>query len=42
MDDTDAAAVATFLATDGKTFVPPFNCYIRNMSQCQTSHIEPR
>jgi hypothetical protein len=36
MDDTDVAAVATFFFfTDGKTFVPPFNCYIRNTSQYQ-------
>jgi uncharacterized protein YaiE (UPF0345 family) len=36
VDDTDAVVVATFFFTiDGKTFVPPFNCYIRNTIQCQ-------
>jgi hypothetical protein len=32
MDDTDAAIAATFFfSTDGKSFVPTFNCSIRNM-----------
>jgi hypothetical protein len=35
MDDTGAAAAATFFfTTDGKTFVPTINFYLRNMSQC--------
>jgi hypothetical protein len=35
VDDTDAAAAVTFFfATDGKTFVPTFNCYLRNTNQC--------
>jgi hypothetical protein len=36
VDDTDAVATAIFFTTDGKTFVPTFNCYLRNMSQCRT------
>jgi hypothetical protein len=40
VDDTDAAAVTTvFFATNGKTFVRSFNCYLRNMSQCRTTHL---
>jgi hypothetical protein len=35
LDDTDAVATTTFFATDGKTFVPPFNCYIHNPSHCR-------
>jgi hypothetical protein len=38
VDDTDAAAAATFFFTiDGKSFVPTFNCSIRNTSKCRTS-----
>jgi hypothetical protein len=38
INDTDVAAASTFFfATDGKTSVPPFNCYIRNMSKCRTT-----
>jgi hypothetical protein len=37
VDDTDAAAVATFFfATYSKPFVPTFNCSIRNTSKCRT------
>jgi hypothetical protein len=28
-----------FFATDGKTFVPTFNCYLRNTSQCRTTRL---
>jgi hypothetical protein len=36
VDVTDAAAASTFFfATDGKTCVSPFNCYIRNTSKCR-------
>jgi hypothetical protein len=34
-----AAASTFFFAINGKTFVPPFNYYIRNMSKCQTIHL---
>jgi hypothetical protein len=37
MDYTNTAAATTFFfTTDGMTFVPPFNCYINNKSQCRT------
>jgi hypothetical protein len=40
VDDTNAAAVATFFfATDGKSFMPTFNCSIRNTSKCRTSRL---
>jgi hypothetical protein len=36
VDDTNtAAAVTFFFATDDKSFVPIFNCSIRNMSKCR-------
>jgi hypothetical protein len=36
LDDANAAAAATFFfTTDGKTFVPPFNCYIRNRANAE-------
>jgi hypothetical protein len=36
VDDTNTAAAATFfVAIDDKTFVPHFNCYIGNTSQCR-------
>jgi hypothetical protein len=38
MDDTDATTTTTFFfATDGKSFLPIFNCFIRNTSKCQTT-----
>jgi hypothetical protein len=38
MDDIDVAAAATFFcATDGNSFVPTFNCSIRNKSKCRTT-----
>jgi hypothetical protein len=38
LDNTDTTATTTFFfATDSKTFVAPFNCYIRNTSQCRTT-----
>jgi hypothetical protein len=40
VDDTDAATVVTFFfSTDGKTFVPTFNCYLRNTCQCQMTRL---
>jgi hypothetical protein len=40
VDDTDAATIVTFFfATDGKTFVPTFNCYLRNTCQCQMTRL---
>jgi hypothetical protein len=40
VDDTDiAAAVTFFFATDGESFVPTFNCSIRNTSKYRTSHL---
>jgi hypothetical protein len=33
----DLAATTFFFATDSKTFVPHFNCCIRNTSQCRTT-----
>jgi hypothetical protein len=40
VDDTDTAVVATFFcATDGKSFVPTFNCFIRNTSKCLMTHL---
>jgi hypothetical protein len=36
VDDTDITAIVTFFfTTNGKTFVPTFNCYLHNTSQCQ-------
>jgi hypothetical protein len=36
MDDTDATATTTFFfAAYGKSFVPTFNCSIRNMSKVE-------
>jgi hypothetical protein len=35
MDETNTTDAATFFfTTDGKTFVPPFNCYIHNTNKC--------
>jgi hypothetical protein len=34
-----AAVVTFFFATDGKSFVPTFNCYICNTSKCRASHL---
>jgi hypothetical protein len=40
MDKTDAATSAIFFfATDGKSFVPTFNCSIRNTSKCRMSRL---
>jgi hypothetical protein len=40
VDDTDAAAAATFFfTTDGKSFVPTFNCSIHNTNKCRTSRL---
>jgi hypothetical protein len=40
MDDTDVGTAVTFLfATDGKSFVPTFNCSICNMSKYRTSRL---
>jgi hypothetical protein len=40
VDDTDAVATVTFFfTTDGKTFVPTFNCYLRNTSRCQMTRL---
>jgi hypothetical protein len=40
VDNTDVAAASTFFfTTDGKTFVPHFNCYICNTSKCRTTHL---
>jgi hypothetical protein len=39
MDDTDAIATTTFFFTnDGKSYVPTFNCSIRNMRKCRMTH----
>jgi hypothetical protein len=36
VDDTDAAvAVTFFFTTDGKSFVPTFNCSIRNRANVE-------
>jgi hypothetical protein len=40
VDDTDAADTATFFfATDSKSFVPTFNCFIHNTSKSRTSRL---
>jgi hypothetical protein len=40
VDDTDIATASTiFFATEGKSFVPTFNCSIHNTSKCQTSRL---
>jgi hypothetical protein len=40
VDDADVIAASTFFfATDGKTFVPTFNCYLCIMSQCQMTRL---
>jgi hypothetical protein len=40
VDDTDAVAIVTFFfATDGKSFVPTFNCSICNTSKYRTSRL---
>jgi hypothetical protein len=40
MDDTDTTAATTFFfTTDGKSFVPTFNCSIHNTSKCRTSRL---
>jgi hypothetical protein len=40
VDNIDTTAAATFyFATDGKSFVPTFNCFIRNVSKYRTSHL---
>jgi hypothetical protein len=40
VDDTDIAAIMTFFfATDGKSFVPTFNCSIHNMSKYRRTRL---
>jgi hypothetical protein len=40
VDETDAAATTTFFfTTDGKSFVPTFNCSFRNMRKCGTTRL---
>jgi hypothetical protein len=39
VDDIDAAAASTFFATDNKSFVPTFNCFIHNISKCWMSRL---